>query len=180
VTPRRNCTSCENARSARSLYDFFLRFYFWLTVLWIAGRIVKALALALAILAVGLSVARTVAQHPDPSWQNQSEIRVIPSFVLTEEGLKSIGGDASEKGTLRDSNRILTSTKGELRSSKDNKRKKKKRKRQWRRASNRSTMHAIWICEPTAKWYYQELVAKSDKYNNWAITGRDKKSWGSQ
>lgn len=38
-----------------------------LTILRVAGRIVKALAFALAILAVGFVVARTVAQDTDPS-----------------------------------------------------------------------------------------------------------------
>jgi len=84
------CRKCRSlAKSARSVLRSTFSIRIGLTVLWIAGRIVKALALALAILAVGLAVARTVAQHPDPSWQNQSETR-DDSVVCTyrREGVK--------------------------------------------------------------------------------------------
>lgn len=54
-----------------------------LTILRVAGRIVKTLAFALTVLAIGLVVARTIAQNTDPSWQNVTEIRVI-CVVLTD------------------------------------------------------------------------------------------------
>lgn len=54
-----------------------------LTILRIAGGIVKALALALAVLAVGLVVAWTIAQHTDPSWQNVRETCIVWTYLPT-------------------------------------------------------------------------------------------------
>lgn len=71
-------------------------------VLWIARRIVKALALALAILPVGLVVARTVAQHADPSGGAvaASVFRRAASSVLAGAFLRAILAEGVHRAQL--------------------------------------------------------------------------------